>query len=182
MALYIFKALHVVGFVSWFAGLFYLVRIFVYYRESLDRPEEEKAILSKEFLAMQQRVYKIICNPAMMITWTAGLSMLYIHGLEWLRENYWMHAKLGVLVLLTIYHLWCKKQIKLNEQGISAYTPFQYRLLNEMPTLFLISIAFIAVFKNAVNYIYLIAGVVVFGGLLFLAAKAYKRIRNKATK
>ena len=71
------KALHVFGFVSWFAGLFYLVRIFVYHTEAMQRPEPKKSILIKEFNAMQWRVYKIICNPGMMITWFCGLAMLY---------------------------------------------------------------------------------------------------------
>ena len=70
------KALHVVGFVSWFAGMFYLVRIFVYLVEAREREEPARTILTAEFLAMSQRVYKIICNPGMMITWTAGLGML----------------------------------------------------------------------------------------------------------
>ena len=78
-SLFFFKALHVFGFVSWFAGLFYLVRIFVYHTEALKREEPARSILIKEFNEMQWRVYKIICNPGMMITWVCGLAMLYIH-------------------------------------------------------------------------------------------------------
>ncbi|MEL6945933.1 MAG: CopD family protein, partial [Bacteroidota bacterium] len=74
--LYFLKALHVIGFVSWFAGLFYLVRIFVYHVEASEKTEPERSVLTQEFMQMQKRVYKIICNPAMMLTWTAGLGML----------------------------------------------------------------------------------------------------------
>jgi putative membrane protein len=73
---YIAKAIHVIGFVAWFAGLFYLVRMFVYYVEAGEKAEPEKSILQKQHGLMSWRVYKIIANPAMMITWTAGLIML----------------------------------------------------------------------------------------------------------
>ena len=113
----LFKALHVFGFVSWFAGLFYLVRIFVYHTEAMQRPEPEKSILIKEFNAMQWRVYKIICNPGMMITWSCGLAMLYLYGLEWLKTQTWMQVKLVLLFTLLAYHLHAKKVIQKLENG-----------------------------------------------------------------
>ena len=74
--IFLLKALHVVGFVSWFAGLFYLVRIFVYHAEADDRAEPERGILTRQFILMEQRVYGIISTPALVITWVAGLGML----------------------------------------------------------------------------------------------------------
>lgn len=178
MILYL-KAFHIVGFVAWFAGLFYLVRMFVYSAESMEKPEPDRSILSKQYTLMQWRVYKIICNPAMMITWTCGLIMLHLYGLEWLSANPWMHIKLLLLTLLTGYHLYCKKIIRKIENGEATFTSFQFRLLNELPTLFLISIVLLAVLRNSLNFLYAFLGVLAFGFALFLFAKMYKKHREK---
>lgn len=187
-ALFFFKALHVVGFVSWFAGLFYLGRIFVYDEEASGKAEPERKVLKAQFNLMEWRVYRIICSPAMMITWGAGLVMLAQGLFSPLVPNYltsgtpgWMHLKLLLLVLMTIYHLWNKRIIKRMEQGERPFSSWQYRLLNEMPTLFLISISYIAVYGKAgtLNYLYLFGGIVLFVGLIFLGARAYKRARER---
>lgn len=183
------KGLHVVGFVSWFAGLFYLVRIFVYYTEAQQKPQPDRDVLTREFGAMQQRVYKIICNPAMMITWTAGLGMLALGILHPSVPNYlspengtagWMHLKLVLLLLLLGYHMWCKKIIQQLEKGELVFTSFQFRLFNEVPTLFLISISFTAVFGKLgqLNYAYLLGGVAAFGLLVYRGAVAYRKRRK----
>lgn len=188
-ALFFLKALHVVGFVAWFAGLFYLVRIFVYHEEANDKPIAEKRVLQAQFLLMEWRVYRIICNPAMMITWLAGLGMLALGWWSPLVPNYlspdmgtpgWMHLKLFLLVLLTAYHLWCKRNIILTEQGERPFSSWQYRLLNELPTLFLITISFTAVYgkMGQLNYGYLFGGLLAFIGLLYLGARAYRRARS----
>jgi putative membrane protein len=179
MWLYFFKSLHIVGFVSWFAGLFYLGRMFVYHREAFDQPEPAKSILTQQFIQMQWRVYKIICNPAMMITWTFGLAMLFLHGLEWLGANPWMHVKLLLLVLLTVYQIWSKRLISDLEKGIFRYSSFQFRLLNEVPTLFLLSIVLLAVYKNALDFLYAFLGIIGFMAALYFGAKAYRRARER---
>lgn len=176
---FLFKALHIVGFVSWFAGMFYLVRMFVYHAEALDKSEPEKSILCKQLSLMENRVYKIICKPAMNITWIFGIAMLVNHGLEWLKLSNWMHVKLGLIVLLTVYHERNKVIIKKLEQGNKPMSSDKFRLYNEIPTLFLVSIVMIAVYKNTLNYVYLILGILLFGILLILATKFYKKIRNK---
>jgi putative membrane protein len=179
MSLYLFKSLHVFGFVAWFAGLFYLVRIFVYHTEAMEKPEPDRSILIKEFNAMQWRVYKIICNPGMMITWTCGLIMLYLHGLDWLKVNPWMHVKLLLLIALTVYHLHAKRVILKLERGESYFSSFQFRLWNELPTLFLLSIALLAVYRNTLNFLYAFVGILLFAVLLVMAAKMYKNYREK---
>ena len=176
--LFFFKAIHVVGFVAWFAGLFYLVRIFVYHVEAFDKSQPEKDILSRQFNLMEWRVYKIIINPAMMITWTCGLVMLYLQGLEWLQENPWMHIKLTLLILLTVYQIWMKRSIRKLESGERPYSSFQFRLLNELPTIFLLSIALLAVYRNTLDFLYAFLGVMAFAVLLFLGARLYKRSRE----
>jgi len=177
-----FKALHFIGFVAWFAGLFYLVRMFVYHRESSDRPEAEKAVLVPQFNLMQWRVYRIICNPAMMITWTAGIALIAMYGWEWFSVSYWLHVKLLLLVGLTVYHLWCKRIIKQLEAGTMGISAFQFRLLNEVPTLFLVAIVMLAVYKNSLNGLYALLGLIGFGVLLYIGTKAYKRARERNPK
>lgn len=178
MILYL-KTFHIVGFVAWFAGLFYLVRMFVYSAESMEKQEPERTILSKQFILMEWRVYKIICNPAMVLTWACGLGMLFLYGTEWLAANPWMHIKLTLLVLMTGYHHFCKRVIKKIEKGETTFNSFQFRLLNELPTLFLISIVLLAVLKNSLNFLYAFLGVLLFGFLLFIFAKMYKKHREK---
>jgi len=181
MSLLLFlKSLHIFGFVAWFAGLFYLVRIFVYDVEAAAKSEPERSILQSNFRQMEWRVYKIICNPAMMITWTAGIGMLVWHGMDWFKINGWMHIKLLLLIGLTVYHVYCKRIIKRFEAGENPFTSFQFRLLNELPTLFLLSIVLLAVYRNTLNFIYAFGGVLLFGVLLYVIAKAYKRSREGA--
>lgn len=92
-----------------------------------------------------------------------------------------MHAKLMLVVLLTIYHLWCKRITKQLEAGKKPFSDFQFRMLNEVPTLFLVSISFLAVFgiRGNLNYLYLAIGMAIFIGLLYWGALAYKKRREK---
>ena len=178
MHLLFFKALHVIGFVAWFAGLFYLVRMFVYHVEAFDRPQPDRDILARQTNLMEWRVYRIICNPAVVITWVCGILMIWLYGWEWLQVNWWMQVKLVLLLGLTIYHHSCKSVIQKLERGERPYTSFQFRLLNEVPTLFLVVISLLAVFKNAFNPWYTLVGMLAFGVLLFAAAKMYRRSRE----
>jgi putative membrane protein len=176
----IFKSLHIIGFVAWFAGLFYLVRILIYHTEALDKADPEKSVLTKQFQQMEWRVYKIICNPAMMITWTFGIGMLVVNT-AYLQFG-WMHAKLLFVVLLTVYHLMSKRMIKRLEKGEAPMNSFRLRLFNEVPTLFLAAIVFLAVLgkANNLNYMYWAIGLLVFGGLVYFGARSYAR--KRATK
>jgi len=179
MALLFFKSIHVVGFVAWFAGLFYLVRMFVYHVEAEQRPEGERDAFKKQFNLMEWRVYKIICNPAMMITWTAGIIVIALYGWEWFTLAGWLHVKLVLLVLLTVYQLWMKRIIVQLENDNLQYSSFQFRLLNEVPTVLLLSITLLAIYQNTLNFLYAFGGVLVFGVLLYFGAKAYKRHRRR---
>lgn len=177
MALLYFKALHIVGAVAWFSGLFYLVRILVYLREAQAKSEQEQKILVPQFSLMANRVYKIICNPAMMITWTFGIAMLIVNPIYF--QLGWFHFKLLLVILLTVYHLYCKKWMKALIAGHDPFTSFQLRLLNEVPTLLLVGIVFLAVIRNGLNVLYLFGGIVLFGLLLYAITKAYKRSREQ---
>lgn len=180
--LLIFKALHVIGFVSWFAGLFYLVRMFVYQREALELEEPKRGILKEQYELMQQRVFKIICNPAMMITFTFGIGMLVLNP-GYLQLG-WMHVKLLLLLGLLGYHFYCKSIMRKQASGTSGWEPFQLRLFNEVATLFLVAISFIAVLgkANQLNYLYLLLGILLFTGLIFWGARRYQKRRAAQEK
>ena len=188
--LLILKALHIVGFVAWFGGMFYLVRVFVYHVEARLKPQPERGILESQFELMEGRVYKIIMNPGMMFTWTAGIIMLVLGVISDEVPNYlkgdmgtpgWMHAKLLLLVLLTGYHVYCKRIIKKLSNNEPVMDSFQFRLFNEVPTLFLAGIVFLAVLgKNGtLNYLYWALGLLIFGGMMYFGARAYKRKREQ---
>lgn len=177
----LFKALHIVGFVAWFAGMFYLVRVFVYHTEAFAKNEPDRSILINEFNTMEWRVYKIICNPGMSITWIFGLLMLFAYGVDWLKAQPWMHLKLTLILLLTGYHHFNKRIIKRLEKGDQVMSSYKFRLFNEVPSVFLLAIVILAVYKNGLNYLYAIVGVVLFVLILIIFTKIYKSIRERKT-
>jgi len=168
--------IHIIGFVSWFAGLFYLLRMFVYYADTSNKPEPDRTILMREYGLMQNRVYKIICNPAMMITWTFGILMI-IANVDYLNQG-WFHMKLTLLILLTVFHLYCKKFKNKQQAGINTMPSFKIRLLNEIPTLFLVLIVSLGVYRDNINYFYLLSGLLVFIGAIYFGAVRYKKRRE----
>lgn len=171
-----FKALHIIGFVSWFAGLFYLVRMFVYHAEVNDKPQALQADWKKQFSLMQWRVYKIISTPAMVITWIFGIGMLLLNT-YWFTQS-WIYLKLALLVGLTYYHFYCRNIIVKLEKDSNNATSFHFRLLNEVPTLFLVAIVLLAVAKDLLNFLYLFLGILAFGITLYFFAKWYKKNRE----
>lgn len=178
MLLLLLKALHIIGFTAWFAGLFYLVRMFVYHTEAYDKPQPEQDILRKQLHIMETKVYKIICNPAMMLTYVCGIMMLIDYGMSWFKLNGWLHVKLFLIFLLTGYHHYCKTLIKKLNVGKTGFSSFHFRLFNELPSLFLIAIVLLAVFKHKLNFLYAIIGILVAGALMYLIARVYKNKRE----
>lgn len=174
------KALHIIGFTSWFAALFYLPRLFVYYTEALEQPEPERRILTKQFLILQKRLANIIMTPAMVITFIGGLGMIFLYGWEWWKFNIWLHWKLLLLAGLVYYHFYNLKIIKDFEKGKTSFTSTQFRMYNEIATLFLVAIVLLAVFKNGLSFMYALVGLVGFTILLGMGIKFYKRIRERA--
>ena len=176
----LFKSLHIVGFVSWFAGMFFLVRLFVNHVESNEKSEPERTILHNQFIGMESRVYRFIMNSALWLTFICGFSMIAIGwklGLDWLFQT-WFQVKLLLLVLLIGYHVWCKKLIGKLERGEPTFNSFEFRLFNEIPTLFLVAIVLLGVFKNTLHPIVTLIGLIIFAGLMFMGAKKYKARRN----
>ena len=172
------KAFHIIGFVSWFSGLFYLVRLFIYHAEANEKKTpEEAAILKPQYALMQRRLYSIITNPAMIITWIGGLTMIFINPAI---LSLWLYVKLGLVFLLTGYHHYCKSLMKKLANDANKITSEQLRGVNEIPTLFLFAIVLLAVFKNFLHFGVALAGLVGLSVLLFIGIKIYKRNREKA--
>ena len=158
------KAMHLIGMASWMAGMFYLVRIMVYHAMAAQKESPERELLSTQFVTMEWKAYKIIMRPAVVITWSFGVMMLCIQPI-WLQEA-WMHVKLTFLVLLTGYTHWLKSHIHQLEAGTSPHKHLYFRALNEVPTIALAAIAFLAVFKTRISFPALFIGLLVFVGLI----------------
>ncbi|PSB11972.1 protoporphyrinogen oxidase HemJ [Pleurocapsa sp. CCALA 161] len=147
MAYYWFKAFHLIGIVVWFAGLFYLVRLFVYHAEAEQEPEPARSILKKQYGIMEQRLYSIITTPGMILTVAMAIGLISTEP-EILKST-WLHIKLAFVILLIGYHHYCKRIMNKLALGECQWTGQQFRALNEAPTILLVLIVLLAVFKNS---------------------------------
>ena len=172
-----FKAIHIIFVVSWMAGLFYSVRLFIYHTEANALPEVERNILQKQYGIMESRLWNIITTPAMVLSVLAGLGMLYINPA--LLQEGWMHLKLGFVVALLLYHFICQRMIGQCKQGIFNWTSTQLRLWNEVATILLVAIVFAVILRTALDLAYGLIGLVVLGGSIMVAVKLYKKYRTK---
>ena len=147
MAYYWFKAFHLIGIVVWFAGLFYLVRLFVYHAEAQQEPEPARGILTKQYELMEKRLYGIITTPGMIVTVAMAIGLISTEP-EILKST-WLHIKLAFVLLLIGYHHFCKRIMKQLAAGECQWTGQQFRALNEAPTILLVLIVLLAVFKDS---------------------------------
>lgn len=177
MAYYYVLAVHIIFVVSWMAGLFYGVRLFIYYTEANDKPEMERLILQREYQKITQRLWSIITTPAMVLTVAAGITMLFIR--PELLSMPWMHVKLAFVVLLLTYHFICLRILTQLKKGIFKLSSFQLRLWNEVATIILVAIVFAVVLKSAVDWIYGLIGLLIFSTVIMLAVKWYKGYRKR---
>jgi putative membrane protein len=171
------KSLHLIFVITWFAGLFYIVRLFVYQIEANDKPSPEKEILQNQYKIMTYRLWYIITWPSAVLATVFALSLLHLN--PDLIEMSWMQVKLVFVVLLFIYHFKCH-QIYLQLQNNEVkYTSNFMRLWNEGATIILFAVVFLVVLKNAFNWIYGVVGIFLFSIIIMLGFKMYKRIREK---
>jgi putative membrane protein len=170
-------SIHIIFVVCWMAGLFYIVRLFIYHTEAQDKPEPDRTILSKQFEIMERKLWYIIAVPSKVLVLAAGITMLCLVP-AWLQQP-WMQIKLAFVVGLIIYHIICQNKMKQMAKGIFTWTSTQLRIWNEVATLFLFAIVFLAVLKSAVNWIYGIIGLVLLSLILMSAVKIYKYYRTK---
>lgn len=177
MAFYYLKALHIIFIVTWFAGLFYIIRIFIYQTEANSKQEPDRSILSKEYERNAKRLWLGITWPSAVLTLILGFAVLYKVP-AYLTEGF-MHVKLGMVFLLYVYHGICHKIYVEQQRGVYKYTSQQLRVWNEVATIFLVGIVFIIVLKSTLSMLWGFGGLVVFTFALVLAIRIYKRIREK---
>lgn len=174
-----FKAFHLIGIVVWFAGLFYLVRLFIYHAEANQEPEPARTILKNQYQIMEKRLYNIITTPGMLLTVAMAIGLLSTEP-EVLKQS-WLHIKLLFVALLLGYHHYCKRLMKQLAADECRWSGQQLRALNEAPTVMLLVIVLLAVFKNNLPTDITVWGI--FGLIIFMAVTiqlyAKKRRRDQ---
>ena len=171
------KALHIIFVITWFAGLFYIVRLFIYHIEAEQKEEPAKGILQTQYKLMSKRLWYIITWPSAILAGFFAIWML-IREPSYLSMG-WMHVKLSFVIALYFYHYACHVIFKQLQNDVVKYTSFKLRIWNEIATILLFAIVFIVVLKSAMSWIWGVVGIVLFGVLLMLSIKLYKRIREK---
>lgn len=176
MYLYL-KALHIIFVVCWFAGLFYIVRLFVYYAEAQLKSDIEKEILSNQYQIMTRRLWYIITFPSAVLATIFGVWMLIENPT--LLQMPWMHVKLLFVVLLWLYHFKCQQFVNQIQNKNLVKTSSFFRIWNEGATMILFSVVFLVILKSAINWIFGVVGIFVLALLLTLGFKFYKKMREK---
>ena len=181
MYLYL-KALHIIFIVTWFAGLFYMPRLFIYNVEALEKPEAIKQALQQQFIIMMKRLWYGITWPSAVLTLLLGTTVLFMGGWNtvlFAQEGRWLLIKLVFVIFLYVYHF--SLQVILSQQikGNFKYTSQQLRLWNEVATVFLIAIVMLVVVKQSISFVWGLVGLILFIALLMGAIKIYKLLRDK---
>ena len=171
------KSLHLIFVITWFAGLFYIVRLFVYHAEAKDKSEPEQSILIKQYQLMQYRLWYIITWPSAVLASIFAFWLLLIMP-QWLQQE-WMLVKLGFVVLLYLYHWKCHLIYNQLQKNVVTNSSNFFRLWNEGATLILFAVVFLVILKSAINWIYGVIGIFVFSIVIMLGFKFYKRIRER---
>ncbi len=171
------KALHIIFVVTWFAGLFYIVRLFVYHAEAKSREEPASSILRKQYRLMEWRLWYLIAWPSALLAMTFGWWMVF-DNMAYLKAP-WMLLKLGLVGALFLYHLFCHRIFSRFRDDTETWGSARLRLWNEVATLFLFAIVFIVVLKHAFNWIWGMGGLLILAAVLMLAVRLYGRSKSK---
>lgn len=169
------KALHIIFIVTWFAGLFYIVRLFIYHTEALEKGDPEKTILTNQFKLMSKRLWLGITWPSAIMTLIFGTTLIILQP-EFLSMSY-MHIKLSFVLLLYIYHFFCHRIYRKLQAGIKNYSSQQLRVWNEIASFLLVAIVFLIVVKNQLSWLWGTIGLIIFAVLLLFAIRVYRNIR-----
>ncbi len=181
MSFYYVKALHIIFIVTWFAGLFYIVRLFIYQTEAHEKPEPERSILIKQFKIMQKRLWYGITWPSAVLSLIFGPWLLFMNISFYLTQP-WMLLKLFFVGLLLVYQFKC--HIIFNEQKRDVYkwSSFKLRLWNEAATVILVAVVFLVVLKSSHSFLWGMLGLIAFSAALVFAIQVYKKQRLKKEK
>jgi len=171
------KSLHIIFVTTWFAGLFYIIRLFIYFKEAEVKEEPAKTILQDQYALMTKRLWYIITWPSAILATIFAVWLLILQPF-WLEAN-WMLIKLVFVFLLYAYHWSCQIMYNQIEKGYLKYSSFALRIWNEVATIILFACVFLVVLKNSLGWIFGVLGIVGISILLMLGIKLYKNIRNK---
>jgi putative membrane protein len=169
------KALHIIFIVTWFSGLFYIVRLFIYNTEASDKPEVVRKILQQQFNMMIRKLWLAITWPSAILTLILGPTVLYMYG----SIDTWMWIKLGFVLGLYLYHFSLQRIYSEQQKGIFRFTSAQLRIWNEVATIFLVAIVMLATVKSNLSFVWGLIGLILFVILLMSAIKIYKTLREK---
>lgn len=171
------KALHIIFIVTWFSGMFYIVRLFIYHAEANEKPEPDRTILSHQFGIMSKRLWYGITWPSAVLTLILGPWMWYLYG----RLDNWLAIKLGFVVGLYAYHYTLHVIFRQQAAGIFKFSSQKLRVWNEVATIFLVAIVMLATVKQGMSLAWGLGGLVAFVIVLMSAIKMYKAARVKKT-
>lgn len=171
------KSLHLIFVITWFAGLFYIPRLFVYQIEAFHKPSPDKEILGKQLKLMAKRLWFIIAWPSAVLAILFAIWLLILVP-SWLEQG-WMHVKLAFVVLLFLYHYKTHIYFKQLQNDIVKVSSNYMRIWNEGATFILFAVVFLVILKSSINWIFGVIGIIVLGILLMLGFRLYKNIRSK---
>ena len=177
-----FKALHIIFVITWFAGMFYMPRLFVYNTEAGEKSETECNVLRTQFKMMMKRLWFGITWPSAVLTLIFGSLVLHTGGWQnvlFTPEGRWLLIKLIFVILLYVYHFTLNSIYKQQMKDIYKYSSQQLRIWNEVATIFLVAIVMLAVVKQSMSFVWGLVGLVAFIVLLMSAIKIYKVMRTK---
>lgn len=169
------KALHIIFVTTWFAGLFYIVRLFIYHAEAETLPEPNKTILQTQYKLMEWRLWYIITWPSCILTLGFGTWLLFSMNL-WLHP--WMLLKIAFVAGLLGYQLICQRILSSFRKNKVTWSSFKLRMWNEVATLFLFAIVFLVVMKDMLSWVYGLVGLVALAGIMMLGIRIYKNLRQ----
>jgi protoporphyrinogen IX oxidase len=174
--------LHIIFIVTWFAGLFYMPRLFIYNTEAEEKSEAAKKILHEQFAIMMRRLWYGITIPSAILTLLFGPVLMFADGwnkLLFTEGGRWLLIKLIFVIFLYLYFISLHKIFKQQLNGVFKYTSQQLRIWNEVATIFLIAIVMLAVVKQSISLVWGLAGLILFIIMLMSAIKIYKSVRIK---
>lgn len=181
---YYIKALHIIFIVTWFAGMFYIVRLYIYNAEANSKPEPEKTILQRQLNIMIKRLWLGITWPSAILTLVFGLWVLFDSYMQWYKQltlpsGKWLLIKLVFVLFLYVYHFTLHSIYKQQANGIYKYSSQQLRIWNEVATIFLVPIVMLATVKSSISWLWGLIGLIGFVIVLMSAIKIYKNLRKE---
>jgi putative membrane protein len=176
MIYFYIKSLHIIFVVTWFAGLFYIFRLFIYHTEANLKPEPNRSILIEQLSIMEHKLWYIITWPSAILTFIFGFWLVYLLNV-W--NQPWMHLKLTFVFGLACYQLYGQRVIQQLKKGEYKNTSLQLRIWNEVATVVLIAVVFIVIFKDTLSWLWGLLGIFGVVVTLMIAIKLYKKNREK---